>query len=120
VYYYKIVDQDAYGNRYENGPLVVTIPKPEKFELMQNYPNPFNPVTTIRYNTVKRERVKLSVFNALGHRVAVLIDQIDEPGFYTVQWDGRDESGRQTATGIYLYKLESESQVQVLRMVKLH
>ena len=118
-YYYKIVDLDALGNRNENGPLEVNIPKPDKFSLMQNYPNPFNPTTTIRYNIARKERVRLSVFNLIGQRVAVIVDHEREPGFYTVQWDGKDELGKQTATGIYLYRLESESQVQVLRMVKL-
>jgi hypothetical protein len=120
TYYYKIVDVDVYGNRGENGPIVVHVPKPDKFALLQNYPNPFNPTTAIRYNLARRDKVTLSVYNALGHRMALLVNGIQEPGFYTVQWDGRDSAGRQTPTGVYLYRLESGSQVQVLKMVKLH
>jgi hypothetical protein len=119
TYYYKIVDIDIRGNRVEHGPLVVRIPLPEKFDLAQNYPNPFNPVTTIRFQVATRERIRLTVFNMMGQAVADLVDEMKNPGYYAVDWDGKDRSGRETPTGIYIYRLVGEKQTLIRRMVKI-
>lgn len=75
---------------------------PNEFSLYQNYPNPFNPATTIDYSIKKSDNVKLSVFDALGKKVAVILDEYKTAGNYSVRFDG---SG--LPSGIYLYRLES-------------
>lgn len=92
---------------------------PTEFILQQNYPNPFNPSTTIRFELPVQSHVQLSVYNLLGQRIAVLVDDIKAAGVYTVQWHGKDTSGRQVSTGIYLVKLEAVDQVQIRRMTLL-
>ena len=100
---------------------------PTTFSLSQNYPNPFNPTTTITYSLpVESERLKvkgkssfnlepltlnitLKVFNILGQEVRTLVDRIQEPGYYTVTWDGKDGSGAIAASGIYFYRLTAGS-----------
>jgi hypothetical protein len=72
------------------------------FSLDQNYPNPFNPSTTINYSVAKEGNVKLTVYNAIGSKVATLVDQYKPAGNYSVQFNGSN-----LASGIYLYRLES-------------
>lgn len=77
---------------------------PEKVRLYQNYPNPFNPVTTMRFElTGDHQCARLSVYDILGRRVAVLVDGELPAGVHTVPFDA---SG--LASGVYLYRLETE------------
>ena len=71
-----------------------------KYQLHQNYPNPFNNSTTIPYRIVEPQKVKLEIFNILGQRVAILVDQFQQPRTYSVEWDARSY-----ASGIYFYRL---------------
>jgi flagellar hook assembly protein FlgD len=84
---------------------------PETFSLSQNFPNPFNPQTTIHFTIPVSERVltpvKLNVYNLQGELIRVLIDEDRAPGNHQVHWDGLDESGHRTASGIYIYKLQA-------------
>jgi hypothetical protein len=92
---------------------------PHRFALGQNYPNPFNPTTVISYSTDKDGRVLVEVFNLLGQRVAVLIDEELPAGEYEVTWNGRDQHGRQAATGVYFYRLTAGGKTQTRKMVLL-
>ncbi len=118
-YYYKLMITDDQGNEKKYGPIMITVPLPDKFELLQNYPNPFNPVTTIRYQIPKRDHVILTIYNMMGQKIATLVDQDQGPGYYTVEWNGRDESNRETSTGIYIYQLRSVQQTVTRRMIKI-
>lgn len=76
---------------------------PQEYHLAQNYPNPFNPSTSIRYALPERSRVRLSVFNTLGQKVATVIEEVQEAGYYQAKWLGDD------ASGMFFYKLEATS-----------
>ena len=78
---------------------------PEGFVLGANYPNPFNPATIIPYQLAATAQVRLEVFNALGQRMAVLVDGEQAAGTYQAQWDATDAAGRAVAAGVYLYRL---------------
>ena len=82
---------------------------PNKFALAQNYPNPFNPTTDIAFSLDKSAEVNLSIYNMLGQKVRTLVNGTRPSGMHVLQWDGRDENGRNLATGIYLYTLTSGS-----------
>ena len=90
---------------------------PASFVLYQNFPNPFNPGTTIRYELPRRSRVELRILNMLGKEVRTLVNEIQSPGRYEVQWDGRDNRGQQVAGGVYLYRLRAGGIVQTRKMV---
>ncbi len=80
---------------------------PSGFELKQNYPNPFNPATQIEFSIPQvtgsdKAKVTLVIYDALGNKVADVVDSSLAPGTYTYQWNA---SGY--ASGIYFYKLES-------------
>ncbi len=73
---------------------------PKGFALFQNYPNPFNPTTNIGYRVADVGLVILRVYNVLGQRVETLVDRVEQPGSYEVQFNG---SG--LASGVYFYRL---------------
>lgn len=80
----------------------------ENFSLSQNYPNPFNPSTTINYvlGSTNFDLAKLSVFNVLGQQIKEF--NLTEPKG-SVVWDGTNDFGQQVSSGIYFYKLETNS-----------
>ena len=90
---------------------------PESAELRQNYPNPFNPQTTISFYLPQRERWRLTIYNLLGREVHSFTG-IDR-GVVEVEWTGTDYAGRQTASGVYYYRLETKTVRQVKSMVLL-
>ena len=74
---------------------------------LSNYPNnPFNPDTTIRFGLASPSEVRLTVYNGLGQRVRPLIDEEQPAGGDEQNWDGRDDSGQDVASGVYLCRLE--------------
>jgi predicted outer membrane repeat protein len=86
--------------------------------LHQNHPNPFNPQTTIAFEIPKQEVVSLRVFDMAGRMVRSLITaEPQTPGRHEVVWNGRDDSGRQVASGTYFYRLEAGSYSETKRMV---
>jgi hypothetical protein len=87
---------------------------PYIFSLKQNYPNPFNPKTLINYQLPKTSNVEISIYNLLGQKVAILIDEKQNPGNHQVKWDA---SG--FASGIYLYKIEAGEFQDVKKMILL-
>jgi len=81
---------------------------PERLTLDQNYPNPFNPTTAISYGLSMSSRVRLQIMNTRGQIVRTLVDGDKPAGWYTVTWDGKNESGQQVASGIYLYLIQTD------------
>lgn len=80
---------------------------PESFRLAQNYPNPFNASTNIRFELPSAGHAELSVYDLLGRRVAVLLDDFISAGDHVVTWDGRAGDGNTMATGVYFYRLRA-------------
>jgi len=80
---------------------------PGHFELHHSYPNPFNPETTIVFDIPQQAAVRLRVHDMLGQRVRTLVDGSRHPGRYRVVWDGRDDLGRNLASGVYFAALEA-------------
>ena len=93
---------------------------PLNFALGPNYPNPFNSATTIRFVLPASEDVELAIFNLAGQQVATLVDGVREAGAYAVRWEGRDDDGRELASGVYLYRLHAgERQVETRKLLLL-
>jgi hypothetical protein len=80
---------------------------PKSIELAQNYPNPFNPSTTIRFGLPDEGKVKLVVYNVLGQKVKELLNESRGAGYHTVIWNGKNETGQQVSSGLYIYRVES-------------
>ncbi len=82
------------------------VPVPEKVTL-SNYPNPFNPATTISYSLPLEGNVSLCIYNVKGQLVRQLIDGSQPEGYYEVVWNGKDNTGRLVASGIYYYQIKA-------------
>lgn len=78
---------------------------PHAFELYQNYPNPFNPETKISYRLREASHTKLEIFNVMGKRIRILVNSEQGAGLHTINWDGKDESGKILSGGVYFYRL---------------
>ncbi|MBD3168297.1 MAG: S8 family serine peptidase [candidate division Zixibacteria bacterium] len=87
---------------------------PYEFALSQNYPNPFNPSTTIGFTIPENGNVKLEVLNVMGQRVATVVDGRLLAGHHSVQFDGSELS-----SGVYFYRLRTESNTEVRKMILL-
>jgi len=90
---------------------------PDKFALHQNYPNPFNNSTTISFEVPTKEEVSIRIYNILGEEVVTLVNDELSAGTYYLEWDGTDNKRHGVSSGIYLYKLSSESFTQEKKMV---
>jgi hypothetical protein len=87
---------------------------PTEYALSQNYPNPFNPSTQIKFSIAGNNMTRLTIFDALGREVAVLVDQELNTGNYNYTWDAAG-----MASGIYFYRLEAGTFVQTQKMLLL-
>ncbi len=92
---------------------------PSDFQLAQNYPNPFNMSTVIEFSLTRRSPVILSVYNILGQTVKQWSDESLPAGTYRFEWDGKNESGGDIASGVYLYNLRAGTANQTKKMVLL-
>ena len=90
---------------------------PLKFALFQNYPNPFNPMTTVSFNVSKRTPVQIYIYNILGQRVRILIDEEMRAGHHRLIWDGCNDYGTIVTTGLYFVRLKAESKTAVKKMM---
>lgn len=88
----------------------------EQFLLSNNYPNPFNPSTTIEYNVPQKSFVTIKVLNLLGEEVSTLINEEKVAGDYKIEWNGKDEKGREVPTGIYIYWMKAGDFSQIKKM----
>lgn len=92
---------------------------PSKFSLFPNYPNPFNTETIIRYDIPQNGFVSIKVFNILGQEIVTLIEKFQQPGKYSIRWDGRDKFGRYVASGVYVYSISIKNYNVSKKMVFL-
>jgi hypothetical protein len=92
---------------------------PVRFALYANTPNPFNPVTTIRFDLPSDSHVRLAVYDVSGRLVRMLADEPIQAGRRAVLWDGKDEHGHASGSGVYFYKLEAGEYAACKRMALL-
>ncbi|HPF70110.1 MAG TPA: FlgD immunoglobulin-like domain containing protein [Candidatus Krumholzibacteria bacterium] len=110
----------------DNSALTVSLDKtsdvatPRVFALYPNYPNPFNPMTKISFSLPEAQNVKLTVYSVDGRRVATLVNENRPAGLHEVLWQGRDDAGRQAASGVYFCRIEAGpySSVQKMTLTK--
>ena len=84
------------------------------FVLYQNYPNPFNPITKINYEIPNTEFILLKIFDILGTEAAILINEEQPAGKYSVQFDGSN-----LTSGIYFYQLKADSYIATKKFILL-
>jgi len=85
---------------------------PGEFYLSQNYPNPFNPITVFRYQLPIESKVTLRINNLLGQEIKTLIDEWQDAGYKTVEWDANN-----VASGVYFYRINAGSFIQTKKLI---
>ncbi|MCD4818120.1 MAG: immune inhibitor A [Candidatus Cloacimonetes bacterium] len=91
---------------------------PEKVTI-SNYPNPFNPETTIKFNIPEDGSVSLKIYNMKGQLVKTMLNDKIKAGHQELTWGGNDNNGNSVASGLYFYKLNTESKVITKKMLLL-
>jgi len=82
----------------------VQLEMPQGFTVSQNYPNPFNPETRIDYSVAERARVVFELYGIAGEKIATLLDEPAEAGFYIYHFNPA-ASGLQLTSGLYLMRV---------------
>ncbi|MCK4672561.1 T9SS type A sorting domain-containing protein, partial [candidate division WOR-3 bacterium] len=90
---------------------------PYTYALLQNYPNPMRNNTTIRYQLPKKEKVSLKIYDVVGRLVRTLINELKEPGYYTIHWHGKDDRERKASAGVYFYRIQAGNYTNTKKMV---
>ncbi|MEW6195753.1 MAG: FlgD immunoglobulin-like domain containing protein [Bacteroidota bacterium] len=88
-----------------------------KYQLYNNYPNPFNPSTNIAFEIAQPEFVSLKVYSINGELIKSILNENLPAGRFENIWDGKDESGNQVSSGIYLYRLTAGKFDKSARMI---
>lgn len=115
-YYYWLESRSLNGEISFYGPVSVKIladdSQPEMPEiplqtrLFSAFPNPFNPNTTLRYSLSEPGQMQLVIYNLKGQIIQTYSREHSAAGYYQVHWDGRDQSGKPVAAGIYFYRMQ--------------
>jgi hypothetical protein len=128
TYYYWLEDVDVHGTGTIYGPAAVTAGSnghggeggaPAAYALSQNFPNPFNPLTEIAYDLPVDCHVRLDVYNVLGERVVMLVNEHQKAGNKTASWNGRNANGTAAPSGIYFYRLHAGNYSALRKMILL-
>jgi len=102
------ISEIAYRNR--NGALTV---------LHGALPNPFLGATTVRFAMAEAGPARVEIYDTNGRRIRVLVDDVVSAGEHELAWDGRDESGRDTASGVYFVHLRAGDVQATHRAVRI-
>ena len=86
-----------------------------RYDLDRNYPNPFNPDTVLPFSLPEAQHVTIEVYNLLGQRVALLVDESVAAGRHEVTWRATDQP-----SGIYLVRFHAGTiqKIQRITLVK--
>jgi hypothetical protein len=87
---------------------------PLRFSLFQNYPNPFNAATVIKYNLPRILKTRISIYNLLGQRIAIIFEGIQDAGEHSITWDASA-----FPSGVYFARLEARGRSKTVKMVLL-
>jgi hypothetical protein len=96
------------------------ISTPRRTVLHGNVPNPFNPTTTIRFDLAHTGHVRLRIYDVAGRLVRTLVDEKRAAAFgHMAVWNGMDDRGQRTSSGVYFYRLEAGSHSETRKLVML-
>ena len=86
------------------------------FSFDQNYPNPFNPATTFSFALPADMHVNITIYNILGQNVCTVVDKRMPAGQHSVVWDGKNNNGKTSASGVYFAKFTAGEYIATRKM----
>jgi len=110
----KILSQDQ---SISSQSVLVEEPRQLLSSQLQNYPNPFNPTTTIRYQLPVASHVTVSIYDLWGQWITTIVDGDMLAGEHTAIWDGRNASGDELSSGVYLCRTMASSFSQTIKII---
>lgn len=95
------------------------VPSSFNFMLRQNYPNPFNPETNISFALEESGKIEIAIFNARGQKVRTLVNGNYSAGEHIVNWNGKNDQQEDVPSGVYFYRMNSNTQYRNKKMILL-
>ena len=93
------------------------------FKLSQNYPNPFNPITNIKFSIAEVSQVEFYIYSLTGEKIKTISQDIKNPGYYSILWDGSNDKNNQVGSGIYIFQMKAAGKnktfTKSIKMIKL-
>ena len=119
AFYYKLEQVVRSGHTSSFGLVSVQVQLPNQNKLYQNYPNPFNPTTKLEFQIVDPQEIELAIINISGQTIRTLYYGHSSPGYFTQQWDGRNDTGKIVPSGIYYCVLKGDNIHQCIKLLLL-
>ena len=101
------------------GPVTADVALPQEWTISNAVPNPFNPITAITLSVPEQGEANVVIYNVLGQPIRTLLTGHITAGIHRLVWNGRDDLGRDAASGVYLVRLTTSSGVQQIRRMTL-
>ncbi len=89
------------------------------FTVRSNYPNPFMDQTVIRYGLPQKGKVNISIYNLLGQNILTLYEGVQDAGWHSIEWDGRDKMKNKIRSGVYFYHIKWMGKIVTKKMLVL-
>jgi hypothetical protein len=86
-------------------------------KLNNNYPNPFNPETTISFSLKEASNVQIEIFDIKGRKVKTLINKEYNHGNHTITWNAKDDKGKELSSGMYFYRMKTNTKIETKKML---
>ena len=117
-YYYRLSDVSFQGEITTYPSIYIQLDELPKETLLEKaYPNPFNPQTFIAYHLAEATQVKITVFDILGRSVKQLYNGQRLAGSYHIYWNGTNENGMKTSSGVYIIRMQTENTTQIQKVM---
>jgi hypothetical protein len=115
----RIYVSEVYNHRvqlFAYNPTGIADARPPAFVDLSAYPNPFNPVTTIELSLDRESPVSLCIYDIEGRLIRTLFDGDMASGPHVQHWDGRDESGVDVSSGVYVIRVVTGEAERTLKL----
>ena len=90
---------------------------PAVTQVLGNMPNPFNPRTTVMFELAHEGMAEMAIYNVRGQKVRSFGMNVLPAGRHEIVWDGRDSSGRGASSGVYFFRLKTDGESHVGKMM---
>lgn len=91
-----------------------------EYRLFPNFPNPFNHATLIDYFLPKPANVQIAIYSVTGQEIKTIVNREHQAGIHRVSWNGTDVNNMLVSSGVYVYSLKADNQIDARKMLFLH